>query len=159
MHHAMNGATVEGKESKATKKNILLYIKLSAWPQTDFPPSRASQLWHLLQSQGFIPRAMPHIFHLTNSNNTIFFLLASHTHLYFSKQSLTISVHLFRGRLTKRFLTHSLGSLIITHSYHMAQPLENTLINPFELHTLPYLCILCFINPPNSYQTSEVVHL
>ena len=71
-----------------------------------------------------------------NSYLAPFSLLAWHPNLFFLiKHSFMVSVHLFHNQPTKQLPAHSptysLINPIILHSLHMAEPPENTFVNPF----------------------------
>ena len=91
----------------------------------------------------------------TNSYLESFSLLARHPNLFFFKQSFMVSIHLFCCLPSERLPGHShidpISNTIILHSFHMAEPSENTFINPFvhpfrHSGQLLYLCIRDFVH-------------
>ena len=90
----------------------------------------------ILTGQKLIPQATPHIFPITYPHHTILsciiFLACLTSKPLFFKQAFTVSIHLF---LSLPIDPHN--NAVILHSFHMAEPLENTFINPF-VHALSH---------------------
>ena len=65
---------------------------------------------------------------------------------FFFKQSFTKSIFFFHSQPTKRLLTYPFSNPIISHSFNMAKPSENTFINSsiHPLHHSTELSYPCF---------------
>ena len=119
------------------------------------------------QSHGLISRDMPHA--LPSQTSAIHFYHAPFSFFTWHPNHFSLSCP-SRYQSTSSVTSSAfpyvdpLSNSVILHSLYMAEPSENTFINPFAhpfLHSvqLPYPCILKFIHSPDIQQTSGVVHL
>ena len=146
--YAMKRATVKETKLKKEKKNrkfpFYALCRLGHRRSSTLQGFPITVVTHncVIQSQGFIPRAAPHAFPLTNPRYsflswTIFLVYLISKPLFF-KRSFTASIHLCRGPPTVRLPSHSyidsLDNPIPLHPLHMVETPENSLINQTISH-------------------------